>query len=63
MGAGSSVAVVPAKSKKVRRRRRWLALLLTLAVFVTALVVGAQFLKPLLGETPLPITPAPEPGK
>ncbi|NUS36168.1 MAG: aminodeoxychorismate lyase, partial [Pseudarthrobacter sp.] len=36
-------------SKKVRRRRRLLALFLTLAVFVTAVAVGAQFLKPLLG--------------
>ncbi|MET4588430.1 endolytic transglycosylase MltG [Arthrobacter sp. 754] len=37
-------------SKKVRRRRRLLALFLTLAVFVTAVAVGAQFLKPLLGN-------------
>lgn len=47
---GSSAAqVVPRPSKKVRRRRRLLALFLTLAVFVTAVAVGAQFLKPLLG--------------
>ncbi|MHC6592613.1 endolytic transglycosylase MltG [Arthrobacter sp. C152] len=39
----------PRPSKKVRRRRRLLALFLTLAVFVTAVAVGAQFLKPLLG--------------
>ncbi|WP_411373400.1 endolytic transglycosylase MltG [Arthrobacter sp. MPF02] len=48
--AGSSEAKVVARpSKKVRRRRRMLALFLTLAVFVTAVAVGAQFLKPLLG--------------
>lgn len=48
--AGSSAAQVVARpSKKVRRRRRLLALFLTLAVFVTAVAVGAQFLKPLLG--------------
>ncbi len=46
--AGAPVVVKP--SKKVRRRRRILALFLTLAVFVTALAVGAQFLKPLLGS-------------
>ena len=63
MGAGSSVAVVPAKSKKVRRRRRWLALLLTLAVFVTALVVGAQFLKPLLGGDTVADFPGPGTGQ
>ncbi|KRE73291.1 endolytic transglycosylase MltG [Arthrobacter sp. FX8] len=48
---GSSAAqVVPRPSKKVRRRRRLLALFLTLAVFVAAVAVGAQFLKPLLGN-------------
>ncbi|TQJ36584.1 endolytic transglycosylase MltG [Arthrobacter sp. SLBN-122] len=48
---GSSAAqVVPRPSKKVRRRRRLLALFLTLAVFVIAVAVGAQFLKPLLGN-------------
>ena len=63
MAASSSVAVVPAKSKKVRRRRRWLALLLTLAVFVTALVVGAQFLKPLLGGDTVADYPGPGTGQ
>ncbi len=49
--AGSTAAQVVARpSKKVRRRRRLLALFLTLAVFVTAVAVGAQFLKPLLGS-------------
>ncbi|MFF1880020.1 endolytic transglycosylase MltG [Pseudarthrobacter sp. NPDC058196] len=46
----SAAQVVPRPSKKVRRRRRLLALFLTLAVFVTAVAVGAQFLKPLLGS-------------
>ncbi|WP_285246169.1 endolytic transglycosylase MltG [Pseudarthrobacter sp. efr-133-R2A-89] len=46
----SAAQVVSRPSKKVRRRRRLLALFLTLAVFVTAVAVGAQFLKPLLGS-------------
>ncbi|TDT80375.1 UPF0755 protein [Arthrobacter sp. AG258] len=46
----SAAQSVPRPSKKVRRRRRLLALFLTLAVFVTAVAVGAQFLKPLLGS-------------
>lgn len=50
-------------SKKVRRRRRFLALLLTLAVFVTALVVGAQFLKPLLGMDKVADYPGPGTGQ
>nr|WP_254703455.1 endolytic transglycosylase MltG [Pseudarthrobacter sp. C4D7] len=47
---GASEAPVVRPSKKVRRRRRLVALFLTLAVFVTAVAVGAQFLKPLLGS-------------
>jgi UPF0755 protein len=47
---GAATPVVAKPSKKVRRRRRLLALFLTLAVFVTAVAVGAQFLKPLLGS-------------
>ena len=50
LGGASAVTVVPGPSKKVRRRRRLLALFLTLVVFVTAVAVGAQFLKPLLGN-------------
>lgn len=50
-------------SKKVRRRRRFLALLLTLAVFITALVVGAQFLKPLLGMDKVADYPGPGTGQ
>ncbi|GGH92518.1 endolytic transglycosylase MltG [Arthrobacter liuii] len=46
----SAAQVVQRPSKKVRRRRRLLALFLTLAVFVAAVAVGAQFLKPLLGS-------------
>jgi UPF0755 protein len=57
------VTTAPAKSKKVRRRRRWLALLLTLGVFVTALVVGAQFLKPLLGGDTVADYPGPGTGE
>nr|WP_251039586.1 endolytic transglycosylase MltG [Arthrobacter sp. ISL-72] len=63
IAAGSTMTVAPAKSKKVRRRRRWLALLLTLAVFVTALVVGAQFLKPLLGGNTVADFPGPGTGE
>ncbi|MET3173293.1 UNVERIFIED_ORG: UPF0755 protein [Arthrobacter sp. UYCu721] len=46
----AAVSVVAKPSKKVRRRRRLLALFLTLVVFVAAIAVGAQFLKPLLGN-------------
>ncbi|WP_309107128.1 endolytic transglycosylase MltG [Arthrobacter sp.] len=56
-------AVKKGPSKKVRRRRRFLALLLTLAVFVTALVVGAQFLKPLLGMDKVADFPGPGTGQ
>jgi UPF0755 protein len=63
MAAGSSVAVVPATSKKVRRRRRSVALVLTLAVFITALVVGALFLKPLLGGDTIADYPGPGTGQ
>ncbi|MEC5179408.1 endolytic transglycosylase MltG [Arthrobacter sp. CG_A4] len=58
MAGASSVRTPKRPSKKVRRRRRFLALFLTLAVFVVAIVVGAQFLKPLLGGD----TPADYPG-
>jgi UPF0755 protein len=62
--AGSSAAQVVARpSKKVRRRRRLLALLLTLAVFVTAVTVGAQFLKPLLGGGKASDFPGPGSGE
>ncbi|RAM35744.1 endolytic transglycosylase MltG [Arthrobacter globiformis] len=50
LAGAEDVAPAARPSKKVRRRRRLVALLLTLALFVTATVVGAQFLKPLLGN-------------
>jgi UPF0755 protein len=56
-------AVVAKPSKKVRRRRRLLALFLTLAVFVTAVAVGAQFLKPLLGNDKPSDFPGPGSGE
>ncbi len=54
---------VPAPSRKVRHRRRLLALLLTLAVFVTAIVVGVQFLRPLLGMDRISDYPGPGTGQ
>jgi UPF0755 protein len=61
---GPAAAPVVAKpSKKVRRRRRLLALFLTLAVFVTAVAVGAQFLKPLLGNDKPSDFPGPGKGE
>ena len=59
--AGSSVVTKP--SKKVRRRRRLLALFLTLVVFVAAIAVGAQFLKPLLGSDKASDYPGPGSGE
>lgn len=61
--APSTAAVVAKPSKKVRRRRRMLALFLTLAVFVTAVAVGAQFLKPLLGNDKPADFPGPGTGE
>jgi UPF0755 protein len=49
-------------SKKVRRRRRFLALVLSLTVFVVAIAVGAQFLKPLLGMDTMADYPGPGTG-
>lgn len=63
LGGASAVSVVPRPSKKVRRRRRLLALFLTLAVFVTAVAVGAQFLKPLLGNDKPSDFPGPGTGE
>lgn len=54
--------VSKAAARKARRRRRVLALLITLAVFVTAIVVGAQFLKPLLGMDKVTDYPGPGTG-
>ena len=55
-------AAVAAPSKKVRRRRRALALLLTLGLFVGAIALGAQFLKPLLGMDKVADYPGPGTG-
>ncbi|MEO8283884.1 MAG: endolytic transglycosylase MltG, partial [Pseudarthrobacter sp.] len=61
--AGAAEQVVAKPSKKVRRRRRLLALFLTLVVFVAAIAVGAQFLKPLLGSDKLSDYPGPGSGE
>jgi UPF0755 protein len=62
--AGATAESVVAKpSKKVRRRRRLLALFLTLVVFVAAIAVGAQFLKPLLGNDKASDYPGPGTGE
>ncbi|WP_332760876.1 endolytic transglycosylase MltG [Pseudarthrobacter sp.] len=62
--AGAATLPVVAKpSKKVRRRRRLLALFLTLVVFVAAIAVGAQFLKPLLGNDKAADYPGPGTGE
>ncbi|MBD1541186.1 endolytic transglycosylase MltG [Arthrobacter sp. IA7] len=63
LAGAEDVAPVPRPSKKVRRRRRLVALLLTLALFVTATVVGAQFLKPLLGNDKPADFPGPGAGQ
>ncbi len=62
MMAGS-IRTTKGPSKKVRRRRRFLALVLSLTVFVVAIVVGAQFLKPLLGGDPVADYPGPGTGE
>ncbi len=50
-------------SKKIRRRRRFLALVLTLSIFVVTFSVGAQFLKPLLGADTVADYPGPGTGQ
>lgn len=59
----AAVSVVAKPSKKVRRRRRLLALFLTLVLFVAAVAVGAQFLKPLLGNDKPADYPGPGTGE
>ncbi len=54
--------VSKAAARKARRRRRILALLITLGVFVAAIVIGAQFLKPLLGMDKVTDYPGPGTG-
>lgn len=63
LAGSTATSVVARPSKKVRRRRRLLALFLTLAVFVTAVAVGAQFLKPLLGGGKASDFPGPGSGE
>ncbi|MFE5836071.1 endolytic transglycosylase MltG [Arthrobacter sp. NPDC056493] len=63
LAGAETAATVARPSKKVRRRRRLVALLLTLALFVTATVVGAQFLKPLLGNDKPADYPGPGTGQ
>ena len=63
MAGGAAIRTSKGPSKKVRRRRRFLALLLTLSVFVIAVAVGAQFLKPLLGGDKLEDYPGPGTGE
>ena len=63
MAGGAAIRTSKGPSKKVRRRRRFLALLLTLSVFVVAVAVGAQFLKPLLGGDKLEDYPGPGTGE
>ncbi|WP_205571783.1 endolytic transglycosylase MltG [Arthrobacter celericrescens] len=58
----AAVEPEPKASKKVRRRRRGLALFLTFAVFVAAVALGAQFLKPLLGMDRVTDYPGPGTG-
>ncbi|WP_345450630.1 endolytic transglycosylase MltG [Arthrobacter gyeryongensis] len=60
MAAATPAPKVP--SKKVRRRRRFVALLITLTVFVAAVAIGAQFLKPLLGMDKVSDYPGPGTG-
>jgi UPF0755 protein len=63
LGSPEGVTTVARPSKKVRRRRRLVALLLSLALFVTATVVGAQLLKPLLGADKPSDYPGPGTGQ
>ncbi len=63
MAGAASIPTAKGPSKKVRRRRRFLALVLTLTVFVVAIVVGAQFIKPLLGGDTVADYPGPGTGE
>ena len=63
LAGGAAIPKPKGPSRKVRRRRRFLALLLTLSVFVLAVVVGAQFLKPLLGGDTASDYPGPGTGE
>ncbi len=63
LAGGAAIPTSKGPSKKVRRRRRFLALLLTLSVFIVAVAVGAQFLKPLLGGDTAADYPGPGTGE
>ena len=63
LAGGAAIPRSKGPSKKVRRRRRFLALLLTLSVFIVAVAVGAQFLKPLLGGDTAADYPGPGTGE
>jgi len=63
LAGGAAIRTSKGPSKKVRRRRRFLALVLTLSVFVVAVAVGAQFLKPLLGGDTVADFPGPGTGE
>lgn len=63
LAGGATIRTSKGPSRKVRRRRRFLALLLTLSVFIVALAVGAQFLKPLLGGDTAADYPGPGTGE
>jgi UPF0755 protein len=63
MAGAASIHTAKGPSQKVRRRRRFLALVLCLALFVVAVVVGAQFLKPLLGGDTVADYPGPGTGE
>ena len=63
MAGAASIPTAKGPSKKVRRRRRFLALVLSLTVFIIAIVVGAQFIKPLLGGDTVADYPGPGTGE
>ncbi|MGY2746399.1 endolytic transglycosylase MltG [Arthrobacter sp. UYCu723] len=63
MAGASAIRTAKGPSKKIRRRRRFLALVLSLTVFVVAIVVGAQLVKPLLGGDTVADYPGPGTGE
>ncbi|MDI3213399.1 endolytic transglycosylase MltG [Arthrobacter sp. AL12] len=63
LAGGAAIPTSKGPSKKVGRRRRFLALLLSLSVFIVAVAVGAQFLKPLLGGDTAADYPGPGTGE
>lgn len=63
MAGAATIPTAKGPSKKIRRRRRFVILIVTLAVFVLAIVVGAQFIKPLLGGNAAADYPGPGTGQ